>query len=117
MSSYWLYDSDEQMCVSFEYFHRANFVEYHYPRSPDANGLFAFMVEQLQQAEDAGQRAWIIGHIPSGKADLQHDFVREMPLLNDNLADVKHTSQTTTIKSFRDTRTQSRRNLLDIVTK
>lgn len=43
--------------------------------SPDANGLFAFMVEQLQQAEDAGQRAWIIGHIPSGKADLQHDFV------------------------------------------
>ncbi|EIM91606.1 sphingomyelin phosphodiesterase [Stereum hirsutum FP-91666 SS1] len=52
--NYWLYDSDEQIS--------------------DTNGLFEFMVEQLQQAEDAGQRAWIIGHIPSGKADLQHDF-------------------------------------------
>ncbi|TFY80526.1 hypothetical protein EWM64_g3486 [Hericium alpestre] len=49
----WLYDRDEQV--------------------PDANGLFAFMVEQLQIAEDASQRVWIIGHIPSGKADFAHD--------------------------------------------
>jgi sphingomyelin phosphodiesterase len=38
--------------------------------------MLAFMVNQLQAAEDAGQRAWIIGHIPSGKSDIFHDQVR-----------------------------------------
>lgn len=33
------------------------------------------MVSQLQKAEDAEQRAWIIGHIPSGKADIFLDQV------------------------------------------
>ncbi|TFY73601.1 hypothetical protein EWM64_g10411, partial [Hericium alpestre] len=49
----WLYDRDEQIA--------------------DPNGLFAFMVDQFQIAEDASQRVWIIGHIPSGKADFAHD--------------------------------------------
>ncbi|KAJ3759690.1 sphingomyelin phosphodiesterase [Lentinula raphanica] len=49
----WLYDSD-----SFQ---------------PDPNGILSFMVEQLQAAEDAGQRVWVIGHIPLGKADTIED--------------------------------------------
>ncbi|EIM91610.1 acid sphingomyelinase [Stereum hirsutum FP-91666 SS1] len=53
IQNYWLYDTDEQI--------------------PDPNGLFAFLVYQLQEAEEEGQRAWIIGHIPSGKADFPHD--------------------------------------------
>jgi sphingomyelin phosphodiesterase len=32
-------------------------------------------VDQLQAAEDAGQRVWIIGHIPIGAADLLVDQV------------------------------------------
>ncbi|KAI0702327.1 sphingomyelin phosphodiesterase [Cytidiella melzeri] len=51
--NFWLYDQESQI--------------------PDPNGLLAFMVSQLQAAEDAGERAWIIGHIPSGKADFMHD--------------------------------------------
>ncbi|KAJ7679352.1 sphingomyelin phosphodiesterase [Mycena polygramma] len=47
--NFWLYDSDV-----FQ---------------PDPNGIIAFMVEALQAAEDAGDRAWIIGHIPLGKED------------------------------------------------
>ncbi|KAF7344826.1 Saposin B-type domain-containing protein [Mycena venus] len=47
--NYWLYDSDV-----FQ---------------PDPNGNIAFMVDALQAAEDAGDRAWIIGHIPLGKED------------------------------------------------
>lgn len=39
------------------------------------------MVSQLQAAEDAGQRAWIMGHIPAGKADIFHDQVRMIPLV------------------------------------
>jgi hypothetical protein len=34
------------------------------------------MVEQLQAAEDAGERVWIIGHIPLGTADTVVDQVR-----------------------------------------
>jgi hypothetical protein len=44
--------------------------------SVDPNGILSFIVAQLQAAEDAGQRAWIIGHIPAGKADIFHDQVR-----------------------------------------
>ncbi|KZV71061.1 sphingomyelin phosphodiesterase [Peniophora sp. CONT] len=51
--NFWLYDTDTQVA--------------------DPNGVFAFMVEELQAAEDAGQRAWIIGHIPAGKSDFFHD--------------------------------------------
>jgi sphingomyelin phosphodiesterase len=47
--NYWLYDSDD-----FQ---------------PDPNGILAFTVQQLQAAEDAGQRAWIIGHMPPGVHD------------------------------------------------
>ncbi|KAJ7675216.1 sphingomyelin phosphodiesterase [Mycena rosella] len=47
--NYWLYDSDVLQ--------------------PDPNGILAFIVEALQAAEDAGDRAWIIGHIPLGKED------------------------------------------------
>jgi len=51
--NYWLYDSDD-----FQ---------------PDPNGVLAFMVDALQLAEDSGQRAWIIGHIPPGKEDTVED--------------------------------------------
>ncbi|KAF7357082.1 Saposin B-type domain-containing protein [Mycena sanguinolenta] len=47
--NYWLYDSDVVQ--------------------PDPNGVIAFLVNALQAAEDAGDRAWIIGHIPLGKED------------------------------------------------
>ncbi|KAJ7302571.1 hypothetical protein DFH08DRAFT_988982 [Mycena albidolilacea] len=47
--NYWLYDSDVLQ--------------------PDPNGIIALVVDALQAAEDAGDRAWIIGHIPLGKED------------------------------------------------
>lgn len=33
---------------------------------PVFSGMFSVLVEQLQVAEDAGQRAWIMGHVLSG---------------------------------------------------
>ncbi|KAI0061958.1 sphingomyelin phosphodiesterase [Artomyces pyxidatus] len=41
--------------------------------SRDPNGILSFVVDQLQSAEDLGQRAWLVGHIPPGKADIIHD--------------------------------------------
>lgn len=41
---------------------------YNYVNSanPDSSGIFTFLVDELQAAEDAGQRVWILGHVPSG---------------------------------------------------
>lgn len=47
--NFWLYDSD-----SFQ---------------PDPNGILAWLIDELQDAEDRGLRAWLIGHMSPGKAD------------------------------------------------
>ncbi|KAJ7675218.1 sphingomyelin phosphodiesterase [Mycena rosella] len=52
--NFWLYDSDVVQ--------------------PDPNGIIAFMVDQLQAAEDAGERVWVIGHIPIGGGDLLSNY-------------------------------------------
>ena len=33
---------------------------------PDNSGLFSFLVDELQAAEDAGQRVWLLGHVAPG---------------------------------------------------
>ncbi|KAJ6611111.1 hypothetical protein B0H10DRAFT_2224327 [Mycena sp. CBHHK59/15] len=40
---------------------------------PDLNGILAFMVDVLQAAEGAAERAWIIGHILLGSEDALSD--------------------------------------------
>lgn len=41
---------------------------------PDPNDQFAWLVDELQAAEDADQRVWIIGHIPFGRPDALYDY-------------------------------------------
>jgi len=36
------------------------------------------MVGELQAAEDAGQRAWLIAHVPTGSSDFFHDYSEYM---------------------------------------
>ncbi|KAJ6560941.1 sphingomyelin phosphodiesterase [Mycena sp. CBHHK59/15] len=56
--------------VNTQYWYKQNFWLYDSDvLQPDPNGIIAFMVDALQAAEDAGERAWIIGHIPLGKED------------------------------------------------
>ena len=33
---------------------------------PDNAGVFKWMIKELQAAEDAGERVWIVGHVLSG---------------------------------------------------
>jgi hypothetical protein len=47
--------------------------------SPDPNSIFSFIIDELQAAEDAGQRAWLFGHIPPGVSDWMLDQVRVEP--------------------------------------
>ncbi|PPR02001.1 hypothetical protein CVT24_011124 [Panaeolus cyanescens] len=51
--NFWLYDSDKQQ--------------------PDPNGVLAFAIQQLQIAEDAGQRVWIVAHMAPSSGDCFKD--------------------------------------------
>ncbi|KDR79984.1 hypothetical protein GALMADRAFT_242166 [Galerina marginata CBS 339.88] len=56
------------------YWYKDNFYLYDSDAvQPDPNGIIAFAVQQLQAAEDAGQRAWIIAHMPPSSGDALHD--------------------------------------------
>jgi hypothetical protein len=35
--------------------------------NPDVSGMLRFVTDELQAAEDAGQRVWILGHVLPGK--------------------------------------------------
>lgn len=39
----------------------------------DPAGQFAWLVNELQAAETAGERVYIIGHMPMGLSDALHD--------------------------------------------
>ncbi|SCV68233.1 BQ2448_354 [Microbotryum intermedium] len=51
--NFWLYDHDEPLW--------------------DPNGILTWLSHELHAAEKAGQRAWIIGHMPFGKVDALRD--------------------------------------------
>ncbi|KAJ2936622.1 hypothetical protein H1R20_g473, partial [Candolleomyces eurysporus] len=52
-SNFWLYDSNKAF--------------------PDPNGIIGFAAQELQAAEDAGQRVWIIAHMPTNRKDALRD--------------------------------------------
>lgn len=103
--SFWLYDSDVLQCA-FDFDDDFAYLVMIHLLRPDPNGIIAFMVDALQAAEDAGDRAWIIGHIPPGKEDTLVDQVR----VYINLVGSAHcnSSQTTLIRSSNATRIRSR---------
>lgn len=51
------------------FYYMFNFYMYQEPMDKDPRGQFEWLIEELQAAEDAGQRAWLISHIPSGTSD------------------------------------------------
>ncbi|EJD50481.1 putative acid sphingomyelinase [Auricularia subglabra TFB-10046 SS5] len=60
--------------LNTQYYYRQNY--WLYDRNTmvrDPQGMLAFVVSQLQLAEDQGERAWIIGHVSSGVSDFLHD--------------------------------------------
>ncbi|OTA22926.1 hypothetical protein BTJ68_14512, partial [Hortaea werneckii EXF-2000] len=49
-----------------DFWYHSNYLNYINTSNPDVSGTFDFMVQELQAAEDAGERVWIFGHVLSG---------------------------------------------------
>lgn len=49
-----------------DFWYKSNFLTYINTTNPDNSGIFSWMITQLQAAEDAGERVWIVGHVLSG---------------------------------------------------
>jgi sphingomyelin phosphodiesterase len=39
----------------------------------DPSGILAWLVTELEAAEAAGERVWLMGHMPLGSTDAFHD--------------------------------------------
>jgi len=53
---------------------KENFWLYETTMEQDPSGVFEFIVQELDEAEECGQRVWIIGHIAPGLEDMLFDF-------------------------------------------
>src|SRR6266478_5930233 len=49
-----------------DFWYKTNFFNFINSTDPDNSGVFSWMISELQKAEDAGERVWIIGHVLSG---------------------------------------------------
>ena len=52
--------------LNTDFWYRSNILNFINTTDPDVSGMQKFLIDELQAAEDAGQRVWIIGHVLSG---------------------------------------------------
>ena len=52
--------------INTDFWYKGNFFNYVNSTNPDNSGMLRFLTDELQAAEDIGQRVWIIGHVPAG---------------------------------------------------
>ncbi|KAH6662038.1 Metallo-dependent phosphatase-like protein [Halenospora varia] len=52
--------------LNTDFWYRTNYLNFINITDPDVSGGLHFMINELQAAEDAGERVWIIGHVLSG---------------------------------------------------
>ena len=54
--------------ISFntDFWYRSNFLTFINATNGDNSGVFSWIIDELQAAEDCGERVWIIGHVLSG---------------------------------------------------
>lgn len=52
--------------MNSDFWYKSNYLNFINTTDPDVSGTFKFMIKELQAAEDAGERAWILRHVLSG---------------------------------------------------
>ncbi|EMD41863.1 hypothetical protein CERSUDRAFT_147242 [Gelatoporia subvermispora B] len=53
-------------CMKSRISNRQNYFNYINLTHPDTSGMLRFLTDELQDAEDTGERVWIMGHVVSG---------------------------------------------------
>lgn len=56
------------------FYYKYNFFSYEEPMQHDPDDQLAWLISELDAAEQAHQRVWLISHIPTGNADHFHDY-------------------------------------------
>ncbi|OCH87481.1 sphingomyelin phosphodiesterase [Obba rivulosa] len=54
------------MTLNTDFWYGQNYFNYINLTHPDTSGMLRFLTDELQDAEDAGDRVWIMGHVVSG---------------------------------------------------
>jgi Calcineurin-like phosphoesterase len=52
--------------LNTDFWYKSNFMNFINTTNPDNSGIFKFLIDELQSAEDKGERVWILGHVLSG---------------------------------------------------
>lgn len=52
--------------LNSDFWYVANYLTYINTTNPDVSGTFEFLINELQAAEDAGERVWIVTHVLTG---------------------------------------------------
>ena len=52
--------------LNTDFWYKSNYLNFINTTDPDVSGTFSFIINELQAAEDAGERVWILGHVLSG---------------------------------------------------
>ncbi|TAQ83384.1 hypothetical protein B7494_g8293 [Chlorociboria aeruginascens] len=52
--------------LNTDFWYKYNYLNFINTTDPDVSGTFSFIIKELQAAEDAGERVWILGHVLSG---------------------------------------------------
>ncbi|KAK7740908.1 hypothetical protein SLS53_004971 [Cytospora paraplurivora] len=59
--------------VNTNFWYKSNFWLYEKTIEHDPSGMLAWLVTELEAAETAGERVWLLGHMPLGSTDALHD--------------------------------------------
>ncbi|KAH8689040.1 sphingomyelin phosphodiesterase [Talaromyces proteolyticus] len=52
--------------LNTDFFYKSNFFNYINTTNPDNSGNLKFLADELQDAENKGERAWVLGHVLTG---------------------------------------------------
>jgi hypothetical protein len=52
--------------LNTDFWYKSNFLNYINMTNPDVSGMQAWLISELQSAEDNGERVWILGHVLTG---------------------------------------------------
>ncbi|KAF3771386.1 sphingomyelin phosphodiesterase [Cryphonectria parasitica EP155] len=59
--------------INTNFWYKSNYWMYEETMEYDPSGMLAWLASELETAETAGERVWLLGHMPLGSSDTFHD--------------------------------------------